>query len=288
MPEEIFDLLEEVFDEASDRRKKRRKKAGKRARQDDWDDRQPSAPRRTEPPQSSGSVLGRITRLFQPAPPPQQQAAPEPSPEADLDAAYRKQLRLLDDVRQSVDEVTTAQRRIQDRASQNQRRQVDFETQARQHLADGRDDLARVALERKRLAAAQAGEFERELAALAHEQTQLLRAEARLEAKIEAFRTRREVLRSQRASAEAQARISEAYGGLSEESRDVAYTVRRIETHTAELRSQSEAVDQMLDEGLVEGVEDPKARFDRKLALSEVDDDLERLRRELDSGTDRP
>ena len=286
MPEEIFDLLEEVFDEASDRRKKRRKNAGKRARQTGWED-DPAPTSRQAPPQSSGSVLGRITRLFQPAPPPQQQAAPEPSPEADLDAAYRKQLRLLDDVRQSVDEVTEAQRRMQERASQNERRQADFETQARQHLADGREDLARVALERKRLAGAQAGEFERELAALAHEQTQLLRAEARLEAKIEAFRTRREVLRSQRASAEAQARISEAYGGLSEESRDVAYTVRRIETHTAELRSQSAAVDQMLDDGLVEGVEDPKARFDRRLALSEVDDDLERLRRELDSGTER-
>lgn len=286
MPEEIFDLLEEVFDEASDRRKKRRKQARQRARQDDWDDDRAATSRQTSPP-SSGSVLGRITRLFQPAPP-QQQAAPEPSPEADLDAAYRKQLRLLDDVRQSVAEVTEAQRRMQERASQNERRQADFEAQARQHLAEGREDLARVALERKRLGVAQAGEFERELASLAHEQTQLLRAEARLEAKVDAFRTRREVLRSQRASAEAQARISEAYGGLSEESRDVAYTVRRIETHTAELRSQSAAVDEMLDEGLVEGVEDPKARFDRRLALSEVDDDLERLRRELDTGTERP
>jgi hypothetical protein len=64
----------------------------------------------------------------------------------------------------------------------------------------------------------------------------------------------------------------------------VAYTVRRIETHTNELRSRGAAAEQMLDEGLVEGVESPRSRFDRQLELSEVDADLERLRRELDEG----
>jgi phage shock protein A len=172
---------------------------------------------------------------------------------------------------------------MQERSTRNEQRMADFEAQARQHLAAGREDLARVALERKRLGVAQAAEFERELASLAHEQTQLLRAEARLEAKIETFRMRRDVLRSQRASAEAQARISEAYGGVTEESRDVAYTVRRIESHTAELRSRGAAAEQMLDDGLVEGVEDPQARFERKLAMSEVDDDLARLQREMDA-----
>lgn len=274
MPEELFDILEEVLDAASDRRKKSKKKARKRARKNGY----------VEPIRQAGGLLGRITSLFQPALPPQpQQARLEPGPEEELDAAYRQQLRLLDDVRRSIDEVSEAQRRMEERAARNRQRMADFETQARQYLLDGREDLARVALERKRLGEAQAAEFERELASLAREHTQLLRAEARLEAKIEAFRMRRDVLRSQRASAEARARISEAYSGLSEESSDVAYTVRRIETHTKELRSRGAAADQMLDDGLIEGIEDPRTRFDRKLALSEVDADLERLRRELEA-----
>ncbi|HLT19426.1 MAG TPA: PspA/IM30 family protein [Thermomicrobiales bacterium] len=276
MPEDLFDILEEVLDAASDRRKKRDKKAKKRARRGEYE----------EPARQPGGLLGRITSLFQPVPPPEP-ARPEPSPEAELDAAYRQQLRLLDDVRRSIDEVAEARRRMEERAARNRQRMADFEAQARQHLIDGRDDLARVALERKRLGEAQAGEFERELASLDREHTQLLRAEARLEAKIEAFRTRRDVLHSQRASAEAQARISEAYGGLTEESSDVAYTIRRIETHTRELRSRGAAADQMLDEGLLEGVEDPRTRFDRQLALSEVDADLERLRRQLDDEAGR-
>ena len=144
-----------------------------------------------------------------------------------------------------------------------------------------------VALERKAARAmAQAGEIQREVDALAKEQTQLLRAEARLEAKIEAFQMRREVLKSQRASAEAQARMGELYGGISEESSDVAFTLRRIETRTTELRSRGPAIDEMLDEGLVDGLEDPQTRFDRRLELAGVDDDLERLRREL-SETER-
>ena len=283
MPEELFDLVEDLFDGASNRRKKSKKskkKAGKQAQRPIQNAPAPSPRRRAE--SSSGGLLGRITSMFQPASEPQ--PAPEADPHADLERAHQQQLRLLDEVRRSVDEVTEARRRMQERADLNTRRSAEHEAQAAAHMRAGREDLARVALERKRLAMAQSGEFERELSALGKEQTQLLRAEARLEAKIEAFEMRRDVLRSQRASAEAQARMSEMYGGVSEESRDVAFTLQRIETHTTDLRSRGAALDQMLDDGLVDGVEDPQTRFDRRLELAEVEDDLERLRRETSAG----
>ena len=275
MPEEIFELFEELVDEASDRRKKRRKQARRRAQAQIE-----AAPRTPQRERSSGGLLGRITSMFQPAQP--QQAAAEPDPVTDLERAHRQQLRLLDDVRRSADQVSEARRRMQERADLNARRIAEHEAQAAAHVRGGREDLARVALERKRLAMAQSGEFQRELEALGKEEAQLLRAEARLEAKIEAFQMRRDVLQSQRASAEAQARMSEMYGGISEESSDVAFTLQRIETHTNELRSRGQAIDQMLDDGLVDGVEDSQARFDRRLELSDVDADLERLRRETE------
>ena len=282
MPEELLDIVEDLFDEA----KKRRKKSKKRKKQKDRhrSEQQPDQVARTEQrqvvqQQSGDSLIGRITSFFQPAPPPPKV---EPDPIAELDRAHQQQVRLLDDVRRSVESVAEATGRMRDHARRNAARIEECETDARDHLAAGREDLARVALERKRLATAQSSEIERELAKLSAEQTQLLRAEARLETKIDAFRMRRDVLQSQRASAEAQVRISEMYGGISEESSDVAYTLKRIEAHTSELRSQGAAVDQMLDDGLVDGVEDPRARFDRRLEMSGVEEDLARLRRDLD------
>ena len=283
MPEEIFDLVEDLFDEAKKRRKKSKKKSKKKKEKARSRRQAASAPLPPQPSSqgpSGGGVLGRITSMFQPAPPPQ--PAPAPDPISDLDRAHQEQLRLLADVRRSVDEVAEAWQRMQQRAEENARRIGRFEVDAARQLREDRDDLARVALERKRLAIAQAGEIQREVDALAKEQTQLLRAEARLEAKIEAFQMRRDVLQSQRVSAEAQARMSELYGGISEESSDVAFTLKRIETRTAELRSRGPAIDEMLDDGLVDGLEDPQTRFDRRLELAGVDDDLERLRREMD------
>ncbi len=278
MPEEIFDLFEDIFDEASKRRKKskKRKKKGKKSSQAES-----SAPRQQQ--QSSGGLLGRITSMFQPLPPPEPE--PEPDPMNDLERAHQQQVRLLDDIRRSVDDVSESRRRMQERADRNAARVREHEETAADYLRAGQEDMARVTLERKRLALAQSDDIERELEALSKEQTQLLRAEARLEAKIEAFQMRRDVLQSQRASAEAQSRMSEMYGGMSEESSDVAYTLKRIETHNQELRSRGAAIDQMLDDGLVDGVEDPQARFDRRLELAGVDDDLERLRREVNEST---
>lgn len=279
MPEEIFEVFEDIFDEAKKRRKKSKKRRKKGQR--DYDARYETDPRdRQQTP--SGGLLGKLTSMFQPLPPPEPE--PEPDPMTDLERAHQQQMRLLQDVRRSVDEVTESRRRMQERADRNLERIEEHEAMAAAHLRAGREDMARVALERKRLAVAQSAEIGRELDALSKEQTQLLRAEARLEAKVEAFQMRRDVLQSQRASAEAQSRMSEMYGGMSEESSDVAYTLKRIETHNNELRSRGAAIDQMLDDGLVDGVEDPQARFDRRLELSGVDDDLERLRREVNEG----
>lgn len=279
MPEEIFDLFEDLFDETQKRRKKRKKgkKKLEKTRRDDYLDAAPAVPQRRTQSSSGGGLLGRIAGMFQPVPP---QPEPEPDPLSDLEHAHQQQIRLLNDVRQSVAEVTDARQRMQERANRNAESIREHEAMAAAQVRAGHEDMARISLERKRLAMSQSAEIERELTALAQEQTQLLRAEARLEAKIEAFQMRREVLHSQRASAEAQSRMSELYGGISEESSDVAFTLKRIEAHTNELRSRGAAIDQMLDEGLVDGVEDPQSRFDRRLELSSVDDDLERLRRE--------
>lgn len=279
MPEEIFDVLEELFDERNKR--KRRREREERARPERRIDRvEPDRPPAKSEPKG---LMGRITSVFRSAselPPVPQQA--EPDPRQQLDVTYREQLRLLEELRQSVDSVTAARDRLQRQFDEAERRLPEFDALARQHLDAGREDLARVAIERKQLAVAQLDDFERQIETLAQEQTQLMRAEARLEAKIEAFRARREVVSSQYAAAQAQARMGDAASGLSEEMADINYSVRRVETRTAELRSRGQAIDQMIDEGLLEG-DDPQARFDRKLRLMDVDDELERLKR---GGTD--
>jgi hypothetical protein len=61
-------------------------------------------------------------------------------------------------------------------------------------------------------------------------------------------------------------------------------SLHQVESHAAELRARSQALDRMIADGLVEGDDDPHARFEREMQLNSVDADLERLRRELAAG----
>lgn len=282
MPEELFDLIEEVFDEGKKRRRRSRKR-NERERRETRPARRNPEPEPPAQPQSGG-ILGRLTGALRSGS--KQEPQPQPQPKdhrEELAHAYRQQVRLLEEMRRSVDEVVAAGHRLRQHAEQSEQRLAEFDARARAHLEAGREDLARAVLERKRLAMAQLDELEREIAELSREQEDLMRAEAELEAEVESLRVRSEVLQSQMASARAQARAREATAGLSDDFRSVATSVNEAERHVQELRARGATVDQMIDEGLLDPA-DPHGRFERQMQLSEVDADLERLKRQLGEG----
>lgn len=283
MPEELFDLFEELIDETGKRRRRRR-----RERQDDRGRDLPARREDPAPISQPEGIKGRIGRLIRSSKP--AESAPEPAPvdpRAELEKSYRQQRALLEEMSQSVDQVTVARSRLEMQAQENERRIAEFEERARAYLQAGNEDLARNALERRRLALVQEEEFQRQIDLLAREQSELMQAEARLEAKVETLQTQLTVLSSQLSAAEAHARARDAASGLSSEFIDVVEAIDRAEKHTAEIRSRGEAIDQMITSGELHGDEDRHLRFEREMELSAVDSDLERLKRELKDPTNR-
>lgn len=247
MPEEIFDLLEDLFDGAQKRRKKQKKHQ-----------QQEQEVRRQIQPVEASEPLPHV-----------------PDPQAELDASYRQQRKALEDLRRSTDDVTSARLKLAERAQAHERQLAEFDARAREHLLQGREDLARIVLERKRMAVAQVSEFEREIQALQREEADLMRMEAQLEAELESFWLRSEVLRSQQRSAQARSRFSGEFG-------QVSSALDNAEAHVAELNGRSRLLDGMLSSGM--GATDAHARFERDLELDAVDADLEALRRDLRQG----
>ena len=249
MPEEIFDLLEDLFDGAKKRRKKQKR--------DKQQQQQQPEQRRNVQPVQAAEPLPHV-----------------PNPQAELDASYRQQRQALEDLRRSTDDVTSARKKLTERAQAHERQLTEYDARAREHLVAGREDLARIVLERKRMAVAQVSEFEREIQALQREEADLMRMEAQLEAELESFWLRAEVLRSQERSAQARSRFSGEFG-------EVSSALDNAEAHVADLNGRSRLLDGMLETGL--GATNEHARFERDLELSEVDADLEALRRDLNS-----
>ena len=74
----------------------------------------------------------------------------------------------------------------------------------------------------------------------------------KLQAKIEAFRSKKEVIKAQYSAAEAQVRISEAATGVGEEMADVGLAMQRALDKTENMRARAQAVDELEQAGAFE------------------------------------
>ncbi len=210
-------------------------------------------------------------------------------PRETLDLSYEKQRDMLQQVQRGLIEVTTAKRRLQLQAAQLESGIRDADEQARRALAAGREDLARTALERKQLLASQQAGLEQQIAAVQAQQDKLTAAEARLSAKIEAFRNQKEVIKAQYSASEAEVKIGEAFTGVSEEMADVGLAVDRATTKTQEMQARAGAIDELVSTGALSDVSaasDPvQAELDRTTRNASVETELAALKQSLASAS---
>jgi phage shock protein A len=187
-------------------------------------------------------------------------------PRETLDYSYEKQMEMLRNVKRGVVEMVTAKRRLELQAAKIQESISKLDTQARQALESGREDLARLALQRKQGALQELQGLGEQIAGLESEQEKLTLAEQRLQAKVAAFRTKKEVIKAQYGAAQAQVRIGEALSGISEEMGDISLAVERAENKTEHLRAKAGAIDELVASGVLEDFTSRQDDIDRELA----------------------
>lgn len=210
-------------------------------------------------------------------------------PRETLDYSYEKQLELLQKVRRGVADVATSRKRIELQI-QNLAQQTDKLTeQAKAALAGGREDLAREALTRKSGLQQQIADLQVQLAQLQDQEEKLVVASQQLQAKVDAFRTKKETIKATYSAAEAQTKINEAFAGISSELGDVGLAVQRAEDKTAQMQARAGAIDELVASGALEdvsstGKDNLTLELERMASQSQVDDELARMRLELGSG----
>ena len=172
-------------------------------------------------------------------------------PSETLDYAYEKQREMLTNVKRGIVEMVTTKRRLQIQAEKARANIVTLDNQARNAMAAGREDLARLALQRKQTALMELDGLDEQIAQLELEQQKLTNAEQRLTAKVESFRSRKEIIKAQYSAAQAQVRIGSALSGISEEMGDVQLAVERAEDKTQTLRAKAGAIDELAESGVL-------------------------------------
>jgi len=170
-------------------------------------------------------------------------------PRETLDYSYQKQLELLQKVRRGVADVATSRKRVELQASQLGDQMDKLTLAAQQALTQNREDLAREALTRKSGLQAQLNDLKTQHDQLAQEEEKLVRASSQLQAKVDAFRTKKETIKATYSAAEAQTRVNEAFTGLSDEMGDVGDAIQRAEDKTAQMQARAGAIDELLASG---------------------------------------
>ena len=209
-------------------------------------------------------------------------------PRETLDYSYQRQLEQLQQVRRGVADVVTSKKRIELQSAKLDDQIKSWEQDAKDALAQNREDLAREALTRKQAAQQQLDGLHSQLTDLEQEQTKLVELEKKLALKVESFRTQKEVVKAKYSAAEAQVKIGEATGGLSEEMADVGMAMQRAQDKTESMQARASAIDELLASGTLD---DPissgdhlKDELNKMKATSSVDDELAKLKAAVPAG----
>jgi phage shock protein A len=185
--------------------------------------------------------------------------------------------------------VTTAKKRLELQYTSMQQQVDKLDGQARQALQANREDLAREALTRKAAVQSQLDGIMQQGQQLEAQQQKLIEGERTLQAKVEAFRTQKEVIKAQYSAAEAQVRISEAATGIGSQMQDVGLAIERAKDKTQQMQARANAIDELSQAGALDDLTGGGDDIDRQLAQitqsGQVDDELAKMKAELGHGS---
>lgn len=189
--------------------------------------------------------------------------------------------------------MATSRKRVELQAQKMNSEVEKLQVSAQRALEANREDLAREALTRKAGLQQQLADLQTQHAQLQGEEEKLVRASTRLQAKVDAFRTRKETIKATYSAAEAQTRINEAFSGISEEMGDVGLAVQRAEDKTLQMQARASAVDELLASGALDDptgtVKDDITReLDELASGASIESELAAMRAQLTDGPDAP
>ncbi len=208
-----------------------------------------------------------------------------------MDYSYSKQLEQLQELKRSIADVVTAEKRLELQQTQMVSKMNTREQQARQALTAGREDLARQALMEKESLLVQINGMEQQISQLRAQEEKLLSMQRTLNARVEAFRTQKEMVKAQYNAAQAQVKINETLTGMSEEMGEMNLAMQRAQDKVLSMQARADATEALIetDQFSVDALPAPgQSSLDREMqkltAEQNIDDQLAALKQQMQIG----
>ncbi len=166
-----------------------------------------------------------------------------------MDYSYNVQVEELGRLRRSIVEVVTNEKRLEMLQAQILEKFRKLYQQAMQALQADREDLARLALQKKEALLPQIESYEQQITQLQAQKEKLLEMQRTVSARVEAFRTQKEMVKAQYSAAQAQVQISEAVTGISEEMTEMNLAMQRAQDKILTMQARANAMEALIEQG---------------------------------------
>jgi phage shock protein A len=208
-----------------------------------------------------------------------------------MDYSYSKQVEQLQQLRRSIADVVTNEKRLEMQQTQLIEKTNRLDQQALQALQANREDLARMALQRKETLLVQINSYEQQLAQLKAQEEKLISMERTISARVEAFRTQKEMVKAQYSAAQAQVKINETVTGISEEMTEMNLAMQRAQDKVLTMQARANAMEALIEQGtlseqgMIGASSDTLERELQKISTEQnVEDQLQAMKQQLQLG----
>lgn len=196
------------------------------------------------------------------------------NPTETIDYSYVKMQEALQETKRHVLEVATAKKQLQMQLATLQKKQADYAEDARAAVASGRDDLATQALALKAALTQQIDDLGTHVQETAAEEEKLNQAQKQLEAKIESFRSQKEVMKAEYSAAKASVSIGEAMHGINQHAEDISGSLDRAQDKIQQMQARASAIDELDESGSMAAIGDGGDSIRQQLEAAKSSDSL--------------
>ncbi|QBD82310.1 PspA/IM30 family protein [Ktedonosporobacter rubrisoli] len=207
-----------------------------------------------------------------------------------MDYSYTRQLEQLQQLRRAITDVATNKKRLELQQSQSLTKVNTLNEQACQALKAQREDLAYMALQKKETILEHVNSYEQQVAQLQAQEENLISMERQLSARIEAFRTQKEMVKAQYSAAQAQVKINETLTSLSHETSEMGLAMQRAQDKVLTMQAHANAMETLIEQGTLSeqglpGTSDPLDRELQHIAAQQnIEAQLQALKQQLHAG----
>jgi len=204
-----------------------------------------------------------------------------------LNLSYEKQLEQVQNLRRAIAEVTTEEKHIELLDQQAEAQANQFTAQAQQALQLGREDLARQGLQRKEALAAQVTGYKNQIEQLKAQEAHLADVQSKVEARVAAFRSQKDVMSAQYSAAKASVGANEAVTGLSSEMGEMNLAMQRAQDKIQHMQAHADAIDTLMESGTlsIPGEDPLSAQLQQLTEQHDVDAELAAMKQQVQIGS---